>query len=186
MLALQTHLKETYSPQFSVPLFSTGKSFDSTLAPPDYSLPLHSFVSVVDGEQGDRSERNDPSDRSTNPNPSERSDGREQCERGEEREPSGEAGRGNGGEASDGVRVAECGKDCVAEQELNKQRLLHSDKKLFECTEPGCDLKFQTSSGLYKHRKKHQGGGETFICPEEGCGMRYQTKYVLMDRGNDV
>lgn len=149
-------------------VFSSGKSFEPTLAPPEYSLPLHSFVSVNDGD------RVEQPDRSSNPNHSDRLDRLDRLDRSVVSE------GGNEGEGSNGVRNADCGKENVCEQELNKERLLNGDKKVFECTEPGCDLKFQTSSGLYKHRKKHQGGGETFICPEEGCGLRYQTKYVGM------
>ena len=169
MLSLQSRLKEAYSPQFSMSVFSSGKSFEPTLAPPEYSLPLHSFVPVNDGD------RVEQVDRSSNPNPnqSERMD-RPMVSEG-----------GNEVEGSDGVRNEDCGKENGCDQELNKERLVNGDKKVFECTEPGCELKFQTSSGLYKHRKKHQGGVETFICPEEGCGLRYQTKYVLMNGGVD-
>ena len=167
MLSLQSHLKEAYSPQFSMSVFSSGKSFEPTLAPPEYSLPLHSFVSVNDGD------RVEQSDRSSNPNQSVRMD-RSVVSEG-----------GNEVEGSDGVRNGDCDKENGCNQELNKERLVNGDKKVFECTEPGCELKFQTSSGLYKHRKKHQGSVETFICPEEGCGLRYQTKYVLVNGSVD-
>ena len=153
MLALQSQLKETYSPQFSMPVFPSGKSFESGVAPPEYSLPLHSFVStVVDSDRVDRVDGGDPSvrlDRSANPSHShshrlhrldrvdqlERSEG---CENGDGRERSGVV------EGSDGVGCLACGKECAPEQEMSKDRSMSGDKKLLEWREPGCEVELQT------------------------------------------
>lgn len=91
-------------------------------------------------------------------------------------------------EKADIWNCSECRKEFRTKQNLVKHQLTHGDKKLFECTEPGCDSKFQTSSGLYKHRKKHQNGSECYVCPVENCGKKYQTKYVsqeTMIKGRD-
>ena len=66
----------------------------------------------------------------------------------------------------------------------------------FSCPAAGCDLSYETSAGLYQHkRNKHpemiqargshgSGMARKFVCPVEGCDKSYDTSQGIYQHKN--
>lgn len=74
--------------------------------------------------------------------------------------------------------VCHCGKAFPSSTRYHKHLRLHSDLRLYRCTEPGCGKSYKRKAHLDRHLRTHQEE-KPFVCTFQGCTKSFPSQQKL-------